>query len=70
MTTRQTAAYLQMSYGYVRELIANGSIRSTKIGTAGRSSDRRVHRRWADAYLEGRATGGDVAAARATAPTA
>lgn len=60
MTSRQAAEYIGIAYGYLRQLVADGKIRSTKIGTGGRTSDRRIRRAWADAYLESRASGNPV----------
>ena len=57
LTARETAQYLKLSPSYTRQLIAEGRIRSAKVSD-GRPADRRVHRDWADEYLQARATGG------------
>lgn len=61
----ETADYLRISYGYCRTLVANGTIRSSKTGSGGRSSPRKVRKEWADAYLEARASGGTGRISRA-----
>lgn len=73
MTIPQVADYMQLHPESVRELVRDGRLRSTRVEIRGASrSPVRVRKRWADDYLDAKASGGPAPKprARAARPTA